>query len=90
MAEPRDGPGLGQKAAGETFVRGELGMNDLDRHIPVERGIPGTVHHAHPAAPDLGSQLVLGSERKLQTAGQIGSEFSHTRDSGGSPRRGSP
>ena len=90
VSQPGDGPGFRQEAAGESFVGGELGVNDLDRHVAVERGIPGAVHDAHASAPDLVPQLVLGAEGELQAAGEIRSEISHARHSGGSPRQGSP
>ena len=39
-------------------IGGECLRQDLEPHIPVERGVAGLIHLAHPAFADLGGDLV--------------------------------
>jgi len=82
VLEPGDGAGLGQEAAGDAVVGGELGVNDLHGNGPVERGVDGPEDDAHAAAPELVLEVVLGSQCRLQAAHQIGNLL-HRGYSGG-------
>ena len=39
---------------------GQVGSQDLERNLPAEPGVPGPVDDPHPAAAQLGDDLVVG------------------------------
>ena len=58
VPQPRRGTGFLIEAA-HGIGRGKLGREDhLHRHLPAEINLPRTIDHAHPAAAQLGEQLV--------------------------------
>jgi hypothetical protein len=56
MHERAGEPRLAQEAAREPRVRHRLQL--LERHQPVEAGLPGEIHDGHAAAPDLAQDRV--------------------------------
>jgi len=52
MADRRERARLTLKAFGENRIPGEIGGQDLDRHIPVEAEVVGAIARAHRAAAD--------------------------------------
>jgi hypothetical protein len=48
------------------------GANHLERHHPLRGRLPGTVHHAHPAAGNLAEHLVVGEPLALNRRGHFG------------------
>ena len=79
-------PGLAQEPPGGRAVGLEPGVQELDRHVPGQPGVPGPVHHPHPALPHLLGELVPGRVGLLD-------DPRHLRDGaacGGRPGAASP
>ncbi len=51
-------PGLALEAGQAVGIARDLLGQDLDGHVPVQRGVAGQVHHPHPAAAHLAPDLV--------------------------------
>ena len=77
VAEPGDGARLGQEAADDRGVRGELGMDDLDRDSAVERGVGREKDDPHASASQLPLEPVLRLERALKCGEEIDGRFAH-------------
>ena len=80
VPQARDRPRLGQEAARDRLVCGELGVNHLDRHWPVQGGIRGQKDHAHSTASELSLEPVLRSKRGLQALEEVDGRIAHVRD----------
>ena len=83
VAQPGDGPGLGQEPPGDRLVRGELGMDDLDGDPAIEGGVGGEKNHAHATASQLPLEPVLRPERRLECGEEIDGRIAHVRDQWG-------
>ena len=55
----------------------QLGVDDLDGHPAVERGVGGEENHAHPAAPELALEPVLRPQRRLERGEEIEGGIAH-------------
>ena len=77
MAQASDGARFGEESTGDRRVRGQLGVDDLDRYWPVERGVGGPVDNSHPSATQLAIEPVLRTKRGLQRRERIGEGFHH-------------
>jgi hypothetical protein len=53
-------PGLAQEPFGSRAVGREPGVQELDRHVPGQPGVPGPVHHPHPALAHLFGEFIPG------------------------------
>ena len=62
---------------------GQLGMDHLDRHPAIERGIGGEKDHAHASAAQLALEPVLGAKGGLECGEEIDGRIAHVRDQGG-------
>ena len=71
VAEPGDGARLGQEAAADRLVRGELGMDRLDGDPAVERGVGGEEDDAHPPATQLALEPILRFQYRLERGEEI-------------------
>ncbi len=63
MVERGRDAGLAFEAPHGVAVVGQLGVEDLDGDVAVERGLPRAVHRSHPAGPDLLLELELVEQR---------------------------
>jgi hypothetical protein len=79
VAEPRDGARLGEKAAHDGGVSGELGVDDLDGHRAIERGVGRAEDDAHTAAAKLALQPVLRRERFLESRERFDRRVAHAK-----------
>ena len=84
VLEPGDGLGLALEALGEVGVVEELGRQDLEGHVPVERRLVGQVDRGH-AAPPQRSEDAERAECRSRNEGQ---ERVHLRSRSLPPRRG--
>ena len=80
MTKPGDGARLGQEAADDGGVRGELGMDDLDRDPAIERGVGREEDDPHPSPSQLALQPVLRLQRALEGREGIGRRVAHARN----------
>ena len=55
---------------------GQLGRQDLDDHLPAERGLLGDEHTAHAAAAELALEAVGIAESLLQLPQKVGQGLS--------------
>jgi hypothetical protein len=69
-----------QEPAGNGFVRGELGVNDLDRDSAVQRGIGGEKHDAHAAPAELALEPVIAAQCCLQCREEIDGGIAHVEN----------
>ena len=75
VVDRRRQPRLRQEALPEDLVLGDLGSDQLQRHLPAEVGVLGEIHDAHAAAPEQGLDAVtaeLGAEAGI---GRHGDSF---------------
>ena len=75
VVDRRRQPRLRQEALPEDLVLGDLGSDQLQRHLPAEMGVLGEIHDAHAAAPEQGLDAVtaeLGAEAGI---GRHGDSF---------------
>ena len=79
VAEPRDGARFGEEAADDGRVSGELGVDDLDGHRAIERGVGRAEDDAHTAAPELALQPVLRRERCLESRERFDRRVAHAK-----------
>ncbi len=77
MAQASDGARFGEESAGDGRVRGQLGVDDLDRDGAVERRVGGAVDDSHAAAAQLAIEPVLRAEGGLQCRERIGEGVHH-------------
>ncbi len=71
MLQPRDGLGLGVEA-GDLGRAGMAARQDhLERDLAIEADVPCAVDHAHPAATELGQELVAGHDRTRTGRGRL-------------------
>jgi hypothetical protein len=61
-------------------VGGELGVNDLDGHSSIERGVGGKKDHAHAPASQLAFEPVLRPKRRLKCGEEVDGRIAHVRD----------
>jgi hypothetical protein len=79
MTDPGNGASFGQKPAGDRLVQRQFGVDDLDGHPPVERGIGGKEDHTHAAAAELPLEPVLRPKRPLECGEEIDGGIAHVR-----------
>ena len=77
MAKSGDGTGFREEAAGDGGVRGELGVDDLDRHAAVEGGVGRQEDDSHAAPAQLPLQPVLRRERALEGGERVERRVAH-------------
>ena len=53
MTQLRSSLRLAQKARADVRPEGQLGREQLDRHIALQAFVPGEIDDTHPPAPDL-------------------------------------
>ena len=70
MLEPGHDPDLPEEPVGAE-LRGERGLQNLERDDPVVAEIAGPVDHRHPAMPDLPLDGIAGLESGLEAVVQI-------------------
>jgi hypothetical protein len=58
MVESGESLGLALEAGQPVGVRGEVGRQDLERHLAVQGRIPGPIHLSHATRPELVEDLV--------------------------------
>jgi hypothetical protein len=63
LTKPRGGPGLPAEPVDEARIRGQIGVEDLDGHLPRQDGVVGPEDLAHPPRGDPLQDLVPTVER---------------------------
>ena len=53
MVQPARSGGLVLKSGVQAFVLGQIGVQDLERHFPLDGSLLGAVHDPHPALSEL-------------------------------------
>ena len=77
VAEPGDGARLGQEAAADRLVLGELGMDRLDGDPAVERGVGCEEDDAHTPATQLPLEPILRFQYRLECGEQVEARRRH-------------